>query len=147
MRTVAAKTRTTCRISRGDPGALTRVFPARRSQVAEVRRFVGAAIGDFASADDVVLCASELATNAVVHGSPGDAAHFMVQVRRPARRRVYVSVTDRGARRTTGPRLADAGDDAEGFRGLAMVDALATAWGAVPLAGGGYRVWFEVVVP
>lgn len=119
-----------------------------------MRRFVADTIAGFAATDDVVLCASEVVTNAVVHGSPDDDVDddgtLTVEVRWLVPSRVYVAVTDHGApaiQETTEPRRVEASSTDEGFRGLALVDDLADAWGTVPLADGGHRVWFEVVAP
>ncbi len=40
-------------------------------------------------------------------------------------------------------RTSDPGPGAESGRGLLLVEELASAWGAAPLAGG-RRVWFEI---
>ena len=97
-------------------------------------------LAGFPALDEVELCASELATNAVRYGSErGDVFGVLVRRRRGV---VYVAVTDSGG--SSVPRLVDAEQDDERFRGLALVDGCALAWGAVPERDGGYRVWFEV---
>ena len=49
--------------------AASRVFAAQPLQVAQARRFVGGVLSGIVVADDVVLCVSELASNAVLHSS------------------------------------------------------------------------------
>lgn len=118
-----------------------RVFAARASAVAEVRRFATSVLADFPRLGDVELCVSEIFTNAVVHGSP-DGGEVRVIVRRKSPARVYVAVVDTGG--PTVPRVLSADVDAEGCRGLQLVAAVATAWGHVPDPRGGRRVWCEV---
>ncbi|MCW2779269.1 MAG: hypothetical protein JWN17_2994 [Frankiales bacterium] len=117
------------------PGTL--VVPSVPRSVAEVRRF---AVRAFAASsaevqDTVALLVSEIATNALVHGS-GDVEVRVHEVAGVLR----VEVADGSADLPT-PRSADA--DAEGGRGLALVDALASAWGTEARPGGKV-VWFEV---
>lgn len=127
-----------------------RTFPARPEIVADVRRFVANALAGFAAVDDVVACASELAANAVVHGSPTGAdendAQFTVEVRWPTSSRVYVAVTDCGAGvSATEPRRGEASDSDERARGLAIVEDLAAVWDFSSHDNGGHCVWFELV--
>lgn len=85
--------------------------------------------------DRAVLVASELVTNAVIH------TQGPVRLRLEWRQeRLYVAVSDRL------PRLlglaAEPGDpDAEGGRGLVIVDQLATRWGVQHPPGGGKVIW------
>jgi anti-sigma regulatory factor (Ser/Thr protein kinase) len=90
--------------------------------------------------DDIVLMASELFTNAVIHG----AGHVEVQVSLLADR-VRVVVSDDGLRDLPGalPRKVDGPDTVTG-RGLHIVDRLASAWGAHSRPAGGTEVWLEV---
>lgn len=137
----AGKERRACRCLRADaPGVGRAEFPACSSSVGRVRAFVRRVLAGFPALDEVELCASELATNAVRYGSErGDVFGVLVRRRRGV---VYVAVTDSGG--SSVPRLVDAEQDDERFRGLALVDGCALAWGAVPERDGGYRVWFEV---
>jgi anti-sigma regulatory factor (Ser/Thr protein kinase) len=87
--------------------------------------------------DDVKLVATELAANAVVHSG---AAHAVTV--RYLGDAVRVEVTD------LSPRLPHPQEpDVEGIggRGLHLVEALGSAWGAEPL-GEGKRVWCEIPV-
>ncbi|HEU0131146.1 MAG TPA: SpoIIE family protein phosphatase [Mycobacteriales bacterium] len=87
---------------------------------------------------DVVLMASELATNALAHGvSPVTA------IVRYDGRAVRVEVGD-GSRELPAQRAPHV-DDEHG-RGMQLVAALAADWGAVPTRDG-KRVWFEVAAP
>lgn len=114
------------------------VVPSLPASIASVRRYAVAAcqrIGLSRLCDTVALLVSEVATNALVHGS-GD-----VQVRVTAvGSGLRVEVSD-GSPAMPTPRNPDL--LAEGGRGLALVASLASDWG-VHRAGGGKVVWFEV---
>lgn len=69
-------------------------------------------------ADDIVLVASELAANAIRHGSPPALLRLDY-----AGGRVRVTVSNHGG--TADPRVLEAAPDAGHGRGLAMVHALA----------------------
>jgi sigma-B regulation protein RsbU (phosphoserine phosphatase) len=87
---------------------------------------------------DVVLLASELATNAIFHGvSP------VTVIARYDGAVVRVEVGD-GSRELPAPR--DARDSDEGGRGMHLVEALSSGWGSLPTREG-KRVWFEVPAP
>lgn len=85
--------------------------------------------------DAAVLLAGELVTNAVVHGG----GWFLFQVD-AAPDRLRVEVTDSVA---VQPRLMELTEDREHGRGIAIVDAFATKWGADHL-GSDKVVWFEI---
>ena len=93
--------------------------------------------------DTVVLLASELVTNAVIHGGPhGPTATIVVGVEAAAEGvRVEVSDTGRGV-----PMVGDGSPDRRGGRGLVLVQALASRWGW-DIADPGKSVWFEVDAP
>jgi anti-sigma regulatory factor (Ser/Thr protein kinase) len=116
--------------------ATSRAFAAHPDEVAEVRHFVE----DCAEAwgidsTDVVLIASELATNAVLHGH----SDFIVTMRRD-RHVVRLEVSDRDSRVVTP--LARSSEATSG-RGLALVVALADEWG-VQSRHDGKCVWTEI---
>lgn len=89
--------------------------------------------------DDALLLISELVTNAVLHGGPpillgiecdGDVLRVRVRDGSPV---------------VPSPRQA--GPDAEGGRGMTLVELLTNTWGVTPVAdehGAGKQVWFEL---
>ncbi|GAA0638298.1 ATP-binding protein [Streptomyces thermocarboxydovorans] len=87
--------------------------------------------------EDTHLVATELVTNAVQHGC-GDV--IRVNVARTGMRRVRVSVTDRSRRQ---PHLQQVDLLEESGRGLALVQAVASSVGVIPLPWG-KSVWAEV---
>ncbi|MFF3123011.1 ATP-binding protein [Streptomyces sp. NPDC057908] len=115
-----------------------------RRSVPLVRQFVRQALIDWACdarADDVLLCVSELVTNALLHGVPpgrGFRTHLYLE---PADGVLRVEVHDSGDGEVS---LADEGaaPDAEGGRGLLLVAALADKWG-VGERNPGKVVWCE----
>lgn len=114
-------------------------FAGRPADVSEVRRFLRAAMSGAADEDlmDVVsLMASELAANAVLH------ARTDVEVTvRWSERQAWVGVKD-GTRL---PQPGHAPPDATSGRGLQIIDALSSHWGAERCPSGKV-VWFEVAV-
>jgi anti-sigma regulatory factor (Ser/Thr protein kinase) len=115
----------------------------RPDRVAVARAFVTALLGaGQPAAQDAALLVSELAANSVRHsasGRPGGTLTITV-IARPGR--VRVEVTDDGG--SGQPRLRRApGSDAEGSRGLLIVDALASKWGHEH-DGGHATTWFEL---
>lgn len=125
---------------RSEPDATDRLtVPSLPASIASVRRFaVGACQASGLAAtvcDTVALLVSEVATNALVHGT-GD-----VQVRVTARDRVLrVEVADDSPQMPV-PRAADLME--EGGRGLSLVEQLSQGWG-VYREGVGKVVWFEL---
>lgn len=121
-----------------EPVADRLTVPSLPASIASVRHFalsacVSAGLGEVC--DTVALLVSEVATNALVHGS-GE-----VQVRVAARGAVVrVEVADDSPQM---PRPRAAGLLEEGGRGLALVASLADGWG-VERQGVGKIVWFEV---
>lgn len=95
-----------------------------------------AALGLVHLADAAELLVSELVGNAIKYA----AGRILLITVHPAGHGVRVAVTD-GSRALPTP--VRAGDEDEGGRGLALVEALARTWGAVPLPLG-KRVWFEL---
>ncbi len=57
-----------------------RVFPGREDQVGQVRRFVAELLAGHPERDDVALCATELATNAIRHTASGRDGFFAVEL-------------------------------------------------------------------
>jgi serine phosphatase RsbU (regulator of sigma subunit)/anti-sigma regulatory factor (Ser/Thr protein kinase) len=87
------------------------------------------------------LLASEVVTNALVHGDSDVDIHVR---RYPERIRVEVRDSDPKPALPVGFPSAD--DESEGGRGLIIVSAMASAWGNSP-SGRGKTVWFEMLVP
>lgn len=85
--------------------------------------------------DAAVLLAGELLTNAVVHGG----GWFLLQVD-AAQDAVYVEVSDSTGGR---PMVLHPSSDREHGRGMAIVDAMASAWGTKE-RGTHKVVWFEL---
>lgn len=87
--------------------------------------------------DDAKLIATELITNAYRH-APGTDSFELELVRRG--RGVRISLADGSS---VLPIIAKLSHDATGGRGMVLVAALATAWGAEKYQGG-KRVWVDL---
>ena len=108
------------------------------TSVARLRHFATDAVALHApdvDCDVVALLVSEVATNALVHGD-GNVRLRVV----PQPRGVRVEILD-GSSTLPHRRAATLHD--EGGRGIALVEAMATAWGS-ELTQDGKTVWFEV---
>lgn len=116
-------------------------FARTADQTAAAREFVRATLADWGiehRIDDVVLMASELFTNAVLHGSGGVDVTVALQ---DGDLRVEVIDDGRGHL----PIRAELPTPGTiGGHGLAIVDALAKAWGKGRDHLGRTRVWLEV---
>jgi anti-sigma regulatory factor (Ser/Thr protein kinase) len=88
------------------------------------------------SLDIAMLLASEVVTNAVLHGAP--PITLRTYCTEPGRLKIEVS--DTGA---SMPVAIDAGLDADHGRGLILLDMLATDWGVQP-QDPGKTVWFRL---
>jgi serine/threonine-protein kinase RsbW len=103
-------------------------YPRARRSVPAARDFVRTALADWSvleRADDILLCVSELATNAVRHGVPAGRG-FLLYVALDAEGVLRIEVHDSGDGE---PRLRTGNDQAENGRGLLLVDVLADTWG------------------
>lgn len=124
------------------PPLCERFFRRERRSVPGARRFAyetlaGWGLAEAERTEDVLLCVSELATNALVHGVP-PGRHFRVFLRRGGRGdALRVEVHDSGGGI---PRVVDDAD--EGGRGLLLVAALSDTWG-VRERDPGKVVWCE----
>lgn len=126
------------------PHQLDQFFPRHRRSVPAARQLTAWALpfwglADWPRADDVSLCVSELATNALLHGVPPGRG-FLLRVRRDGDV-LRVEVHDSG---DGTPRIADDAD--EGGRGLLLVAALSDKWG-VDVRDPGKIVWCEFALP
>ena len=105
-----------------------RVFPGRPEQVAQARRFVARVLDTCPVVDDALLCASELASNAIRHTRSGRSGKFQVLVWR-GRASACVAVLDDGSDTIPAPTPGAPGGLAESGHGLLTVQALAAWWG------------------
>ncbi|MFJ8308849.1 MULTISPECIES: ATP-binding protein [unclassified Streptomyces] len=120
-----------------------RFYPRRRQSIPAAREFAEGAVADWGFVhrlDDVLLCVSELATNALVYGvPPGRGFLLRLELCDGAVLRVEVHDSGGGV-----PRVVDVAD--EGGRGLLLVAAMADKWG-VGERDPGKVVWCEFVCP
>ena len=120
--------------------SVNRAFTASPSALASVRSWVRDVLRDWVVAeptvDDAVLLTSELATNAVQHARSA----FDVTMTRQANA-IRVAVADDSQRL---PSLRENVPYGEGGRGLLIVEAVSSEWGAEPVPGDGKVVWFAV---
>ncbi|RSS39674.1 ATP-binding protein [Streptomyces sp. WAC08241] len=128
-----------------DTGAVRRFafeLPALTASVARARRLAEERLIIWGCGpeirDTVSLVVSELVTNAVVHTASG---RFVCELRE-GEEKLRIAVRDEGG--PAGPRIRDCGEDERG-RGLIIVDALCSAWGAERTGHGtSQTVWAEL---
>ncbi|QXE37095.1 ATP-binding protein [Streptomyces sp. GMY02] len=117
-----------------------KVFKPSNESVSEARAFTRHALAGLLQADtieDIVVCVSELATNAIQHGTPRDGSfQLAIQVERF---NVRVECHDPVRKR---PKLRAPSAVDEGGRGLFLVEALTSRWGVGSRPFGKF-VWFE----
>ncbi|MFE7628173.1 ATP-binding protein [Streptomyces sp. NPDC057509] len=126
-------------------------YRRERRSVPLVRKFVRKALVDWACeehkvcADDVLLCVSELATNALVHGVPPGRGFKLFLYWEQGAGRLRVELHDSGDGEV--PEAAPCPEPtAEGGRGLMLVAALSERWG-VGERNPGKIVWCEFAAP
>lgn len=115
-------------------------FPGTPEHVGQLRRWLRATLGACPAADDAILLASELATNALEHSASGRDGSFAVAVFHGSAD-MRIEVVDQGG--IWQPRSAN--DGLHG-RGLVIVGAVARAWG-VTGDDTGRTIWFELDCP
>lgn len=98
-----------------------------------------------ATSDTVALLVAELCANAVLHGSvPGRDVALRLAYD-PATILVRIEVSDsHPGLPARAVQEAEAGAEADGGRGLALVEALAVQWGVSGRSGPGKTVWADV---
>jgi len=123
----------------GFVGPIVWVLPSDSASVSVVRRRLNALLTTTPRPrlDDVILAASELVTNAILHGN----GPVVVSVRTGPPLRVEIADSGEG----TAQRLTGLGHEDEAGRGLFIVDVVTTRWGVLPtMPGPGKTVWFEM---
>ena len=120
-------------------------IPAVPEQVRAARVFVARVLGESRIDSDVVLLlASELVTNSVLHSGSAVPGGMVTVTVAAGDEFVRVEVTDRcGDSVPVLPTAAPAEDEAEGSRGVWLVDALSARWG-YERGGGRATAWFEL---
>jgi anti-sigma regulatory factor (Ser/Thr protein kinase) len=117
-------------------------YPRTRQSIPAAREFTRRALKDWGfvePSDDVALCVSELATNALLHGvPPGRGFRLVLRMRERGVLRIEVHDSGDGQPRV---RCGVAERDESG-RGLLLVSALADTWG-VGERDPGKIVWCE----
>lgn len=123
----------------GEPATI--VIKADVAAIREAREFVGLVFGTWGLTDYVARTViSELATNAVVHGSGvGDTV-----IVRAYRKDDGVPVVEAWDRSEALPVVHPVNYGVESGRGLLLMDALVRRWGTRPLSEGGKVVWAEI---
>jgi serine/threonine-protein kinase RsbW len=112
------------------PPPLRLVLPAIPEAVSVARQLVRSLLGEqYPDADDLVLCVSELVTNAVTHSlsaAPGGTLTLSMNIGQAG---VLVQIGDNGG--PSAPQVMDdVGPESERGRGLQLVAALADSWGS-----------------
>ncbi|MFG2006436.1 ATP-binding protein [Spirillospora sp. NPDC048911] len=113
--------------------------PGMPRAVQAVRRFAMELLTERPFRDDLVLCLSELVTNAVVHTASGRGGHVTVAITEGGEG-VQVDVSDDGG--TGVPEICHEAEGVSG-RGLRLVEGLAGSWG-VRVSREGTTVWFTM---
>ncbi|MFI1091172.1 ATP-binding protein [Streptomyces sp. NPDC020917] len=129
----------------GLPVVVRRLFEAEPQSVHAAREFAAAALdcwGPLSRTEDVRLCVSELASNALTHGTSRD--HCFLVVLDHDGTRVRVEVHDsRGRDEGAEPKVRRPGEGETRGRGLLIVDAVADRWGVEAREPLGKVVWAE----
>ena len=116
-----------------------RFFEGRPESVGQARTFATETLtewGLLGRAEDIRLCVSELATNALVHGTVGDCG-FLVRLDADEEG-VRLEVHDSRRRH---PQARQAADTDTSGRGLILVNVLADGWGVQDRNPFGKIVW------
>lgn len=114
-------------------------LPAHLKSAGDARNLVRSTLDGWTDGDridDIILCVSELVTNAVVHAS--SSPRVVVHVR-PAV--IHVEVSDAS---DALPVPRDAAPADTSGRGMSILSGFSDRWGSLRRSGGGKTVWFEV---
>jgi serine/threonine-protein kinase RsbW len=107
------------------PRTIDVTYPGRADQIRLVRADLRTVLAGCPLADDVILCASELAANAVLHSrSRLRGGTFTVKVTVSEGPRIRIAVEDNG-----GSWVGAASSVEVGHHGLDIIRALASDWG------------------
>jgi anti-sigma regulatory factor (Ser/Thr protein kinase) len=124
----------------GERRTASLAVPAEASAPGEARRWATRTLDDWGLDDDslqiALLALNELTTNALLHARSGSRVELDLDDAR-----LLVLVTDAGLTTALAPRSAEP-TELRG-RGLALVEAITTAWGSERTSRG-TTVWFEV---
>ncbi|MFE2509159.1 ATP-binding protein [Streptomyces naganishii] len=136
---------TAARAAGTDVPSYSETWPCERASVPKARQLVSTALSlwgmdNSARAADVLLIASELVTNAVVHSG---RRYFRLSVSRLGQTTVKVLVADTSR---TVPTVKSASSDVESGRGLRLVQVLSVNWGYDRKCWG-KAVWAVLEVP
>lgn len=104
-------------------------LPATASQVRVARRWLRGVLGaDNPCLEDAQVVISELATNAIQHGSRDETSRIRVTACPVRDHSAFVSVTDEGWGDGRAWTVSQAGHDTVRGRGLELIDSLAVWW-------------------
>ncbi|MEU1183062.1 ATP-binding protein [Streptomyces sp. NPDC005820] len=116
-------------------------FAAEPEEAAALRRLLRLHLGLWGLSEvveDAQLCVTELVSNVIAHVGAGTPTTLAVSMNGP---RLRIEIQDPDTRAL--PTLLQSGADAEGGRGMALVDAVAARWG-VELHGDRKVTWCEL---
>jgi hypothetical protein len=113
----------------------TIALPYAPSTAGSARRFVADRVRGHPRRAELLVCVSELVTNAIVHARSAPTVRIIVR-----RARIRIEVADDSPAL---PVMAPPDVLATGGRGLRIVDHLSLDWGTTPRDGDGKVVWFE----
>ncbi|MET8155947.1 ATP-binding protein [Sphaerisporangium sp. NPDC005289] len=127
-----------------DGRAATVNLVGTRTSVRRARQFTQDLLGeDHPAVDDAVLAVSELVTNSLRHSHSEEAGGTVTLTIRSSDTAIRIEVTDEGSSTST-PHVRDE-PDAEGGRGLQIINALAKEWGTTH-HGPNVTLWCDIAI-
>ncbi|MFW6695486.1 ATP-binding protein [Streptomyces sp. MAR4 CNX-425] len=114
-----------------------RLFARSAASVGKARDFVATVVGAGDRTDDIRVCVSEVATNALQHTPAGRRFLVRIIINEGV---VRIEVHDAGGGT---PRMCTPADTDDRGRGLMLVAAFADDWGSSGRLGPGKFVWME----